>query len=140
MEKSIEITKNERVFSLSAHFLSEFWCTQTHFPFFRERGISRQRLFLCLCGAISEVFSAIESSNAGANPVGSTFNIQNFIPHKSQKTKGFLETSRSKECQRGTAGAEERAKEGDRVPAEGSDTHLGAGCREFESPHSDQSE
>jgi len=71
-------------------------------------------------------------------PGGTSFNTQNPIPHKSQKTKGFLETSRSKECQRGTAGAEERAKEGDRVPAEGSDTHLGARCREFESPHSDQ--
>ena len=31
----------------------------------------------------------------------------------------------------------ERVKEGGRVPAEGSDTHLGARCREFESPHSD---
>ena len=50
----------------------------------------------------------------------------------------MLETSRAKEYQRGIAGAEEIVKEGDRVPAEGSDTHLGAGCREFESPHSDQ--
>jgi len=32
----------------------------------------------------------------------------------------------------------ERVKEGGKVPAEGSDTHLGARCREFESPHSDQ--
>ena len=29
------------------------------------------------------------------------------------------------------------AKEGGRVPAEGSDTRLGAGCRRFESCHSD---
>ena len=42
----------------------------------------------------------------------------------------MLETRRAKECQRGTAGAEERAKEGGRVPAEGSDTRLGAGARE----------
>ena len=49
----------------------------------------------------------------------------------------MLETRRAKECQRGTAGAEERAKEGGRVLAEGSDTRLGARCREFESPHSD---
>ena len=68
---------------------------------------------------------------------GTSFNTQNPIPHKSQKTKGFLETSRAKEFQRGTAQAEERAKEGGKVPAEGSDTHLGARCREFESPHSD---
>ena len=65
---------------------------------------------------------------------GTSFNTQNPIPHKSQKTKGFLETSRSKECQRGTAGAEERAKEGDRVPAEGSDTQLGPHSQTFE-PH-----
>ena len=32
----------------------------------------------------------------------------------------------------------ERVKEGGKVQAEGSDTHLGARCREFESPHSDQ--
>ena len=29
---------------------------------------------------------------------GTSFNIQNPIPHKSQKTKGFLETSRAEEC------------------------------------------
>ena len=68
---------------------------------------------------------------------GTSFNTQNPIPHKSQKTKGFLETSRAKEYQRGIAGAEERAKEGGKVPAEGSDTHLGARCLKFESPHSD---
>ena len=31
----------------------------------------------------------------------------------------------------------ESVKEGGRVLSEGSDTHLGARCREFESPHSD---
>ena len=87
--------------------------------------------FLRLCFEVIGLSSPLK-------PGGTSFNTQNPIPHKSQKTKGFLETSRSKECQRGTAGAEERAKEGDRVPAEGSDTHLGARCREFESPHSDQ--
>ena len=50
----------------------------------------------------------------------------------------MLETRRAKECQRGIAGAADRAKEGDRVPFESSDTRLGARCREFESPHSDQ--
>ena len=51
----------------------------------------------------------------------------------------MLETRRAKECQRGIAGAAERAKEGGRVPFESSDTRLGAGCREFESLHSDHS-
>ena len=50
----------------------------------------------------------------------------------------MLETRRAKECQRGIAGAVERAKEGGRVLSESSDTRLGARCREFESPHSDQ--
>ena len=49
----------------------------------------------------------------------------------------MLETRRAKECQRGIAGAAERAKEGDRVPFESSDTRLGAGGPGFESPHSD---
>ena len=49
----------------------------------------------------------------------------------------MLETRRAKECQRGIAGAAERAKEGNRVPSESSDTRLGAGGREFESHHSD---
>lgn len=38
----------------------------------------------------------------------------------------MLETRRAKECQRGIAGAAERAKEGGRVPFESSDTRLGA--------------
>lgn len=71
-------------------------------------------------------------------PDGTSFNIQNPIPHPSQKAKVLLETRRAKECQKGTAQAEERAKEGGRVPVEGYDTHLGAGCRAFESPHSGQ--
>ena len=50
----------------------------------------------------------------------------------------MLETRRAKECQRGIAGAAERAKEGGRVLVESSDTRLGARCREFESPHSGQ--
>ena len=88
--------------------------------------------FLGLC---SEVIRPVI---APLKPDGTSFNTQNSIPHKSQKTKGFLETSRAKECQRGIAGAAERAKEGNRVPSESSDTRLGARCREFESPHSDQ--
>ena len=66
-----------------------------------------------------------------------SFNIQNPIPHKSQKARFFLETTRAKECQRGGAGAAERAKESCKWLPEGSDTRLGAGCRRFESCHSD---
>ena len=70
-------------------------------------------------------------------PGGTSFNTQNPIPYKSQKTRSFLETTRAKERQRGRAGAAERAKEGCEWLPEGSDTRLGAGCRVFESPHSD---
>ena len=96
--------------------------------------MSCQRLFHCLCGAISEVFSVIESPDAGVNPVGSTFNIQNFIPHKSQKTKAASETNRAKEFQRGNAGVPESAKEGARGLSEGSDIGLGPHSQTFE-PH-----
>ena len=95
-------------------------------------------LFLCLCGAISESFSAIGPADAGANLVGSTFNIQNSIPHKSQKTKAVSETNRAKEFQKGTAGATESAKECDSVLPEGSDIGLGPGDRAFEPHYSDQ--
>ena len=71
-------------------------------------------------------------------PDGTSFNIQNAIPHQSQKTKAAPETSRAKEFQRGTAGAKESAKEGARVPPEGSDTLLGPSGRRFEPCHSDQ--
>ena len=84
------------------------------------------------------MFPATESSDAGANPVGSTFNIQNSIPHKSQKTKAVPEANRAKEFLRGTAGVPESAKEGARGLPEGSDIGLGAGGPGFEPPHSDQ--
>lgn len=48
------------------------------------------------------------------------------------------ETNRAKEFQKGTAGVPESAKEGARPLAESSDIGLGAGCRGFESLHSDQ--
>ena len=63
------------------------------------------------------------------NPVGSTFNIQNSIPHKSQKTKAVSETNRAKEFQKGTAGATESAKESAEGLAEGSDIGLGVPWR-----------
>ena len=72
------------------------------------------------------------------NPVGSTFNIQNSIPHKSQKTKVVPETNRAKEFQRGTEGVPESAKEGATGLPEGSDIGLGPGDRAFEPHYSDQ--
>lgn len=66
------------------------------------------------------------------------FNIQNPIPHPSQKAKVLLETRRAKECQRGIAGAAERSKEGLRVPSESSDTRLGPHSQTFESHTPDQ--
>ena len=59
------------------------------------------------------------------NPVGSTFNIQNSIPHKSQKPKAAPEANRAKEFQRGTAGVPESAQAGARGLAEVLDTGLG---------------
>jgi len=73
------------------------------------------------------------------NPVGSTFNIQNSIPHKSQKAKAVAEINRPKEFQKGTAGVPESTKESARGLPEGSDIGLGARCLEFESPISDHS-
>ena len=67
-------------------------------------------------------------SSLAAIPVGSTFNIQNFIPHKSQKPKVVSETNMSKEFQRETAGVAESAKEGATGLSEGSDIGLGAGA------------
>ena len=67
-----------------------------------------------------------------------SFNIQNSIPHKSQKTKATPETNRAKEFQRGTAGVPKSAKEGARDLAEDLDTGLGCGDRAFESHYSDQ--
>lgn len=100
--------------------------------------MSRQRLFHCLCGAITELFFAIGPSDVGVNLDGSTFNIQNFIPHKPQKPKAMAEINRPIEFQRGTVGATESAKEDARPLTESSDIGLGAGCRGFKSLHSDQ--
>ena len=72
------------------------------------------------------------------NPVGSTFNIQNSIPHKSQKPKAAPETNRAKEFQRGTAGVLESTKEGLTGLPEGSDIGLGPGDRAFEPHYSNQ--
>jgi hypothetical protein len=52
----------------------------------------------CLCGAISVPCSGVYR----ANPDVVSFNIQNSIPHKSQKAKDLIETNRAKEFQTGT--------------------------------------
>ena len=83
-----------------------------------------------LCGAISALFSVIKVSDAGAIWLEALFNMQNFIPHKSQKAKAVPETSRVKEFQRETAGVLESAKEGVTGHAEG----LGIGLGEYGQP------
>jgi len=54
--------------------------------------------------------------------------------------KAVSEINRPIEFQRGTAGVLESAKEGATGLPEGSDMGLGAGCRRFESCHSDHKE
>ena len=102
--------------------------------------MSRQRLFHCLCGAITELFFAIGPSDVGVNLDGSTFNIQNFIPHKPQKPKAMAEINRPIEFQRGTVGATESAKEDARPLTESSDIGLGPSGRRFEPCHSHHGE
>ena len=136
MEKSIEITKNERVFFYSAYFMSEL-LGRIHIFSSRANHIMPGHISLSYAAQFLRHCLEAISLPLPLKPGGTSFNTQNPIPHKSQKTKGFLETSRAKEFSRGTAQAEERAKEGGRVASEGSDTHLGAGGREFESRHSD---
>ena len=104
-----------------------------HFPSF-EKGCASPGLILCLCGAFPAPPLWRFSLSFLFAPDGISFNIQNPIPHPSQKEKVLLETRRAKECQRGIAGAAERAKEGSRVLAEGSDTRLGPHSQTFE-PH-----
>lgn len=131
MEKSQKMSE----FFLFPHIFRGSFSSHNAFSICREEVMSRQRSFHCLCGAISEAFYAIESSNAGANLLGSTFNIQNSIPHKSQKTKVVSATNRVKEFRRGTAGVRESAKEGEIGLPEDLDIGLGAGCLGFEPRH-----
>ena len=84
------------------------------------------RPFLCLCGAGFSSLLCETGPLFSLSPDGTSFNIQNRIPYKSQKTGFFLETRRAKEYQRGRGGRAERAKEGCKWLPEGSDTHLGA--------------
>ena len=59
------------------------------------------------------------------NPVGSTFNIQNSIPHKSQKPKAVAEINRPIEFQRGTTGVAESTKKRTKALFEETDILLG---------------
>ena len=117
--------------------MSELLQLHIHFPSF-EKGCASPGLILCLCGAFPASPLWRFSLSFLFTPDGTSFNIQNPIPHPSQKEKVLLETRRAKECQRGIAGAADRAKEGDRVLFESSDTRLGSRGRAFESLHSDQ--
>ena len=103
--------------SSQPHYIVGKWQTQ---------GDRIPALFFVYAAQILKVLLGETGPLSSLKPGGTSFNIQNPIPYKSQKTRFFLETTKAKECQRGTAGATERAKEGGRVPAEGIDTHLGA--------------
>ena len=83
-------------------------------------------LFFVYAAQIPGVLSSETGPLSSLKPGGTSFNIQNPIPHKSQKTGFFLETNRAKEPQRGRGGRAERAKEGCEWLPERSDTHLGA--------------
>ena len=83
-------------------------------------------LFFVYVAQFLGVLSSEISPLSSLKPGGTSLNIQNPIPYKSQKTGFFLETRRAKEYQRGRGGRAERAKEVDKVPVEGFDTHLGA--------------
>ena len=92
----------------------------------QTQGDRTPALFFVYAAQILKVLLCETGPLSSLKPGGTSFNIQNPIPYKSQKTGFFLETHRAKECQRGTAGAAERAKEGCEWLPEGSDTHLGA--------------
>ena len=100
----------------------------------RHASAALQTAYSLFMRRISCALSAMVCPLSPLSLDGTSFNIQNPIPHPSQKEKVLLETRRAKECQRGIAGAAERAKKGGRVPAEGSDTRLGPHSQTFE-PH-----
>ena len=88
MEKSVESQKKSELLRL-----------HTHFPPF-ETGRATPEHIICLCGAFPVPPSAVSGSPSPLTPDGTSFNIQNPIPHLSQKEKVLLETRRAKECQR----------------------------------------
>ena len=117
--------------------MSEFLQSHTHFPF-SGRMYPAPGPYSLFMRRISCAPSMVVWPSIAATPDNTSFNIQNPIPPPSQKEKVLLETRRAKECQRGIAGAAERAKEGNRVPSESSDTRLGPHSQTFESHTPDQ--
>jgi len=57
-------------------------------------------LFFVYAAQILKVLLCETGPLSSLKPDGTSFNIQNPIPYKSQKTGFFLETRRAKECQR----------------------------------------
>lgn len=103
--------------SSQPHYIVGKWQTQ---------GGRTPALFFVYAAQILKVLLCETGPLSSLKPGGTSFNIQNRIPYKSQKTGFFLETRRAKECQRGGSEAEERAKEGCKWLPEGSDIGLGA--------------
>ena len=103
--------------SSQPHYIVGKWKTQ---------GGRTLALFFVYASQILKVLLCETGPLSSLKPGGTSLNIQNPIPHKSQKAGFFLETRRAKEYQRGRGGRAESVKEGGRVPVEGSDTRLGA--------------
>ena len=103
--------------SSQPHYIVGKWQTQ---------GGRTPALFFVYAAQFLEALSSETGPLSSLKPDGTSFNIQNPIPHKSQKAGFFPETNRANKCQRGRGGRAERAKESGRVLAEGIDTHLGA--------------
>ena len=85
-----------------------------------------ESLFFVYAAQILKVLICETGPLPSLKPGGTSFNIQNPIPHKSQKAGFFPETTRAEKCQRGRGGRAERAKESCKWLPEGSDTRLGA--------------
>ena len=75
--------------------MSELLRLHIHFPSF-EKGCASPGLILCLCGAFPASPLWRFSLSFLFTPDGTSFNIQNPIPHPSQKEKVLLETRREK--------------------------------------------
>ena len=92
----------------------------------QRQGGRTPALFFVYAAQILKVLLCETGPLSSLKPGGTSLNIQNPIPYKSQKAGSFLETTRAKECQRGRAGAAERVKEDCELLPEGSDIGLGA--------------
>jgi hypothetical protein len=77
--------------------MSEF-CILIHIFRFQGECIPRARaLFFVYAAQFLRLCSEVIGLPLPLEPGGTSFNTQNPIPHKSQKTKEFLETSRAEE-------------------------------------------